>query len=220
MDEVLERMNRLQGKADQLDVDSMGARVDKVMAQMGFVPQDADEKVSAFSGGWKMRIGLGKILLQDPNVLLLDEPTNHLDIASVEWMENFLRNQNLPMVIVSHDREFLDQVCTGIVDCEQGVTTQYDGNYSRFLKLKKARMDAWESAWQNQERKIKEDQTFIKRNKMDSTKGARCSRASRTWSASRPPRTTCAGRRGPPSPSSSASPPRRAPRGPCWCWTR
>mmetsp|Transcript_39094 Transcript_39094/g.67606 ORF Transcript_39094/g.67606 Transcript_39094/m.67606 type:complete len:766 (-) Transcript_39094:128-2425(-) len=171
MDEVLERMNRLQGKADQLDVDSMGARVDKVMAQMGFVPQDADEKVSAFSGGWKMRIGLGKILLQDPNVLLLDEPTNHLDIASVEWMENFLRNQNLPMVIVSHDREFLDQVCTGIVDCEQGVTTQYDGNYSRFLKLKKARMDAWESAWQNQERKIKEDQTFIKRNKMDSTKG-------------------------------------------------
>lgn len=73
----------------------------------------------------------------DPNILLLDEPTNHLDLESVEWLEAFLRNQNIPMVIVSHDREFLDQVCTKIVDAEGGVCTEYQGNYSRFLQLKK-----------------------------------------------------------------------------------
>lgn len=75
----------------------------------------------------------------DPNILLLDEPTNHLDLESVEWLEAFLRNQNIPMVIVSHDREFLDQVCTKIVDAEGGLCTEYQGNYSRFLQLKKGK---------------------------------------------------------------------------------
>ena len=73
----------------------------------------------------------------EPNILLLDEPTNHLDLESVEWLEAFLRNQNIPMVIVSHDREFLDQVCTKIVDAEGGICTEYQGNYSQFLQLKK-----------------------------------------------------------------------------------
>lgn len=99
----------------------------------------ADYTVSMFSGGWKMRIGLGKVLLKDPNILLLDEPTNHLDLESVEWLEAFLRNQNIPMVIVSHDREFLDQVCTKIVDAEGGICTEYQGNYSKFLGLKKGK---------------------------------------------------------------------------------
>ena len=75
----------------------------------------------------------------DPNILLLDEPTNHLDLESVEWLEAFLRNQNIPMVIVSHDREFLDQVCTKIVDAEGGLCTEYQGNYSKFLGLKKGK---------------------------------------------------------------------------------
>lgn len=108
-----------------------------------------------------MRIGLGKILLTDPNILLLDEPTNHLDMESVEWLEAFLQNQNLPMVIVSHDREFLDQVCTGIVDTEGGVATTYSGNYSRFLKLKSARMESWQAAYRNQQKKIKDEKSWI-----------------------------------------------------------
>jgi len=119
-----------------------------------------------FSGGWKMRIGLGKVLCKEPNILLLDEPTNHLDLESVEWLEDFLRNQNIPMVIVSHDREFLDQVCTKIVDAEGGICSEYDGNYSRFLQLKKARMDAWQAAYDAQEKKIKEEKQWINKFKV------------------------------------------------------
>jgi len=87
--------------------------------------------------------------------------TNHLDLDSVEWLEAFLRQQNIPMVIVSHDREFLDQVCTKIVDAEGSLCTEYDGNYSRFLQLKKARMDAWQAAYNAQEKKIKEERQWI-----------------------------------------------------------
>lgn len=122
---------------------------------------EGDQMVSSFSGGWRMRIGLGKILLNEPNVLLLDEPTNHLDMDSVEWLEEFLQNQKLPMVIVSHDREFLDRVCTGIVDTEGGVAMTYPGNYSRFLKLKQARMEAWNASYRNQQKRIKEERSWI-----------------------------------------------------------
>ena len=106
---------------------------------------------------------LGKVLLKDPNILLLDEPTNHLDLESVEWLEAFLRQQNIPMVIVSHDREFLDQVCTKIVDAEGGICTEYDGNYSRFLQLKRARMESWQAAYDAQEKKIKAERAWIQK---------------------------------------------------------
>lgn len=92
--------------------------------------------------------------------------TNHLDLESVEWLEAFLRQQNIPLVIVSHDREFLDQVCTKIVDAEGGLCTEYDGNYSRFLQLKKARMDAWQAAYAAQEKKIKEEKQWINKFKV------------------------------------------------------
>ena len=110
-----------------------------------------------------MRIGLGKVLLTDPNILLLDEPTNHLDLESVEWLEEFLRSQKIPMVIVSHDREFLDQVCTKIVDTEAGVSTSYDGNYSTFLKQKEARLKAWQVKWDAQEKKISDERAWIQK---------------------------------------------------------
>merc|ERR1712071_625133 len=155
MQEILDRMQNIQAKADAKDVYTLESRAKKIMDLMGFTSEEAKSSVSMFSGGWKMRIGLGKVLLNDPNILLLDEPTNHLDLESVEWLESFLRNQNIPMVIVSHDREFLDQVCTKIVDTEGGIATSYDGNYSKFLKSKKARMDAWHAAYNAQEKKIK-----------------------------------------------------------------
>jgi len=100
------------------------------------------------------------------STLSLSFKANHLDLESVEWLEAFLRNQNLPMVIVSHDREFLDQVCTKIVDAEGGICTEYSGNYSRFLQLKKAKMDSWHAAYNAQEKKIKEERQWINKFKL------------------------------------------------------
>jgi ABC transporter len=118
----------------------LDTKVEKVMDMMGFLPRDGAAPVSSFSGGWRMRIGLGKILLRDPNVLLLDEPTNHLDLESVEWLENFLQNQNLPMVIVSHDREFLDRVCTRVSLAQARrycrVSCTHDGEAQRWQRCR------------------------------------------------------------------------------------
>ncbi|CAM9557427.1 unnamed protein product [Discosporangium mesarthrocarpum] len=169
MEEVLDRLATLQEDGERKNVYDLDTKVQRIMNLMGFTPSEAEQPVSSFSGGWRMRIGLGKILLQDPNILLLDEPTNHLDLESVEWLEEFLQNQNMPMVLVSHDREFLDRVCTGIVDTEGGVTATYPGNYSNFLKLKKARLESWQAAYRNQEKKIKEEKDWINKFK---SKGA------------------------------------------------
>jgi ATP-binding cassette subfamily F protein 3 len=166
MQEILDRMQDLQSQADTNDVYALESRATKIMNLMGFEEDEEELLVAMFSGGWKMRIGLGKVLLEDPNILLLDEPTNHLDLESVEWLEEFLRNQNIPMVIVSHDREFLDRVCNKIVDAEGGICTEYDGNYSQFLQLKKARMDAWNAAYNAQEKKIKEERAWCQKFKI------------------------------------------------------
>lgn len=167
MQDVLDRMQKLQAKADSLGVYTLESRAKKVMNLMGFEDDEEDYLVAMFSGGWKMRIGLGKVLLKEPNILLLDEPTNHLDLESVEWLESFLIEQNIPMVIVSHDREFLDRVCNKIVDAEGGICNVYDNsNYSRFLELKQARMDAWHAAYNAQEKKIKEERSWINKFKL------------------------------------------------------
>jgi len=166
MQEALDRMQALQDKADALMVTQLDSRVEKIMDLMGFQPEEGESLVASFSGGWKMRIGLGKILLTEPNILLLDEPTNHLDLESIEWMEKFLINQRIPMVIVSHDREFLDRVCTKIVDCEGGITTTYDGNYSLFLRRKRERLEAWQAAYDAQQKRIKAERDWINRFKV------------------------------------------------------
>lgn len=154
-------MQELQNQAESKGVYALESRAKKIMNLMGFDEEEEDYLVAMFSGGWKMRIGLGKVLLKEPNILMLDEPTNHLDLESVEWLEAFLIEQNMPMIIVSHDREFLDRVCNKIVDAEGGICTSYDGNYSRFLELKKSRMDAWHAAYNAQEKKIKEERAWI-----------------------------------------------------------
>lgn len=140
MQEVLDKMQELQNRAESKGVYALESRAKKVMNLMGFDDEEEDYLVAMFSGGWKMRIGLGKVLLKEPNILMLDEPTNHLDLESVEWLEAFLIEQNIPMITVSHDREFLDRVCNKIVDAEGGICTAYDGNYSRFLELKKCKL--------------------------------------------------------------------------------
>lgn len=109
MEDVLNTLQDLQEKAIAQGVYALESKVDKVMDAAGFSPSDGTALVKSFSGGWKMRVGIAKILLKEPNVLLLDEPTNHLDLDSVYWLEGFLQKQSIPMVIVSHDREFLDR---------------------------------------------------------------------------------------------------------------
>eukprot|EP01035_Chromulina_nebulosa_P017032 gene17032-22540_t len=167
MEDVLNRMQILQEQAISRGVYSLDSKVDKVMDSMGFSSSDSSALVSTFSGGWKMRIGLAKILLQEPNILLLDEPTNHLDLDSVYWLEDFLVKQNIPMVIVSHDREFLDRVCNKIVEVEDGVTHTYQGNYSKYLDQRRARIEVWRDQYDKQTRYIKEEENWIKKAKND-----------------------------------------------------
>ena len=157
MQALLDRMAELQSDLDSADATGVERKVDKVLGAMGFTPEDAALPVSAFSGGWKMRIGLGKILLKEPQVLLLDEPTNHMDLESVEWLERYLIEQtsSLALVIVSHDREFLDRVSTKIVETEQGVAYSYNGNYRNFLEQKGEREALQMKDHQQQQKEIK-----------------------------------------------------------------
>ena len=157
MQDALNRMAELQTQLDAADATAVERKVDKILGAMGFTADDASLPVSAFSGGWKMRIGLGKILLQEPQVLLLDEPTNHMDLESVEWLERYLVEQtsNLALVIVSHDREFLDRVCTRIVETEQGVAYAYNGNYRTFLQQKEARVAIQQKDYDAQRKEVR-----------------------------------------------------------------
>ena len=167
MEEVLDKLAKLQELAISKDVYSLDSKVLKVMDSMGFSIDDGNLLVSSFSGGWKMRIGLAKILLLDPNVLFLDEPTNHMDLDSVIWLEGFLSKQNIPMLVVSHDREFLDKVCNKIVDVEEGKTVSYKGNYSNFIEQRKQRLAEWREKYEKQQRYLKEEDKWIKKAKND-----------------------------------------------------
>lgn len=165
LEKLLNRLEDLRVKCDEKDAWNLDSRIDKVMPGLGFTEDDNDKLVASYSGGWKVRIGLGKILLQDPDLLLLDEPSNHLDNESVEWLEQFLQSCKLPMVVVSHDREFLDRVCTKIVEIEMGEAFEYPGNYTTFVKLKKEQRAAWEAAYERQQKFLKEQTDFIKQNR-------------------------------------------------------
>lgn len=162
---LLNRLEELRTKCDEKSAWNLDTRIDKVMPGLGFIEDDNDKLVASFSGGWKVRIGLGKILLQDPDLLLLDEPSNHLDNESIEWLEEYLQSCKLPMVVVSHDREFLDRVCTKIVDIDGGEAFEYPGNYTKFVKLKVEQRKAWESAYERQQKFIQEQVSYIKRNR-------------------------------------------------------
>lgn len=165
MEQCLNRMEDIRIKCEEKDAWNLNSKVDKVMPGLGFTEDDNDKLVASFSGGWKVRIGLGKVLMQDPDLLLLDEPSNHLDTESVEWLEEYLQTCKLPMVVVSHDREFLDKVCTKIVEIESGEAFEYPGNYTTFVKLKKEQRRSWEAAYERQQKFLKEQTIFIKRNK-------------------------------------------------------
>jgi ATP-binding cassette subfamily F protein 3 len=170
LDALINKLDRLQRQFEALDGYGLEARIGKILPEMGFEPEDSDRLVSAFSGGWQMRMSLGKILLQKPDVLLLDEPTNHLDLETIEWLENYLKGLTTPMVIVSHDREFLDRLCTQIVETERGVSTTYLGNYSSYLTQKAENQSAQLSAYERQQKEIEKQQAFVDRFRASATR--------------------------------------------------
>ncbi|AFY65068.1 ABC-F family ATP-binding cassette domain-containing protein [Geitlerinema sp. PCC 7407] len=170
LDQLIRKLDRAQRQFEALDGYGLEARIEKILPEMGFEAEDGDRLVSAFSGGWQMRMSLGKILLQAPDLLLLDEPTNHLDLETIEWLENYLRNLTTPMVIVSHDREFLDRLCTQIVETERGVSTTYLGNYSAYLQQKAELRDAQMSAFERQQKELEKQQAFVDRFRASATR--------------------------------------------------
>ncbi|MGD1940657.1 MAG: ABC-F family ATP-binding cassette domain-containing protein [Leptolyngbyaceae cyanobacterium] len=170
LDKLIHELDRQQRKFEALDGYGLDARIEKILPEMGFSAADGDRLVSEFSGGWQMRMGLGKVLLQDPDLLLLDEPTNHLDLETIEWLENYLKGVNTPMVIVSHDREFLDRLCTQIVETERGISTTYLGNYSKYLEQKAENRLAQLSAYERQQKEISQQQAYIDRFRASATR--------------------------------------------------
>lgn len=170
LDKLIHEMDKFQRKFEALNGYVLDAQIDKILPELGFEQGDGDRLVSAFSGGWQMRMSLGKILLQKPDVLLLDEPTNHLDLETIEWLENYLKSLTTPMVIVSHDREFLDRLCTQIVETERGVSTTYLGNYSNYLLQKAENQEAQLSAYERQQKELEKQQAFVDRFRASATR--------------------------------------------------
>ncbi|GER35132.1 ABC transporter F family member [Striga asiatica] len=163
MGRLLDEFDLLQRRAQAVDLDEVDVKINKLMPELGFAPEDGDRVVASFSGGWQMRMSLGKILLQNPDLLLLDEPTNHLDLDTIEWLEGYLSKQDVPMVIISHDRAFLDQLCTKIVDTDMGVSRTYEGNYSDYVIAKAAWVEAQFAAWEKQQKEIDQTRDLISR---------------------------------------------------------
>ncbi|MBD2100668.1 ABC-F family ATP-binding cassette domain-containing protein [Leptolyngbya sp. FACHB-261] len=170
LDRLIHKMDRLQREFEARDGYGLDARIEKLLPDLDFEPEDAERLVSSFSGGWQMRMSLGKILLQSPDLLLLDEPTNHLDLETIEWLETYLKGLTTPMVIVSHDREFLDRLCTQIVETERGVSTTYLGNYSSYIQQKLEGREAQQSAYERQQKELEKQQAFVERFRASATR--------------------------------------------------
>ena len=170
LNRLIEELGRLQSRFEALHGYELEARIDKLLPTIGFTVELAERPVGDFSGGWQMRIALGKILLQDPDLLLLDEPTNHLDVETIQWLESYLLEQTVPLVVISHDRTFLDRVCNQIVATERGVSRTYLGNYSQHLEQKELEREATQAAYERQQKELGAQQAFIDRFRASATR--------------------------------------------------
>jgi len=170
LNQLIEELGRLQSRFEALHGYELEARIDKLLPTIGFTVELAERPVGDFSGGWQMRIALGKILLQDPDLLLLDEPTNHLDVETIQWLESYLLEQTVPLVVISHDRTFLDRVCNQIVATERGISRTYLGNYSQHLEQKELEREATQAAYERQQKELGTQQAFIDRFRASATR--------------------------------------------------
>ena len=152
--------------------DNIRYQTEKVLLGLGFDKKDFDKPTSELSGGWRMRVELAKILLQKPDIFLLDEPTNHLDIESIQWLEQYLKDFKGAMLLISHDRRFLDNTTESTIEIVAGRIYQYPVSYSKFVELRKQRIERQMAEYQNQQKKIKETEQFIERFRYKATKAS------------------------------------------------
>jgi len=167
---ILLRQGEIQHQLDASDIYTIGGKIEKILLGLGFRREDMQKPVNAFSGGWQMRLKLAKMLLEAPSLLLLDEPTNHLDLDSLTWVEQFLKNYNGSMVIISHDRTFLDKVTETTWELSFGRIDIYKGNYSYFIKERAERRAIEKGAYDNQQAKIKQTMRFVDKFRAKATK--------------------------------------------------
>jgi ATP-binding cassette subfamily F protein 3 len=160
---LIERVSDLSEKFYAIEEVNYEAEVEKILIGLGFVREDFTRQTSEFSGGWRMRIELAKILLQKPDLILLDEPTNHMDIESIQWLEDFLINAAKAVVVISHDRAFVDNITNRTIEVTMGRIYDYKAKYSHYLELRKDRRVHQQKAYDEQQRMIADNRTFIDR---------------------------------------------------------
>ena len=161
--ELIEKVSTLSEKFYSIEETNYEADVEKTLLGLGFVREDFNQPTSQFSGGWRMRIELAKLLLRKPDVLLLDEPTNHLDIESIQWLESFLVESGKAVIVISHDRAFVDNITTRTIEVTMGRIYDYKVNYSHYLELRKERREQQQKAYDEQQKMIAETKEFIER---------------------------------------------------------
>ncbi|MDL2213535.1 ATP-binding cassette domain-containing protein [Bacteroides sp. OttesenSCG-928-J23] len=161
--ELIEQVSTLSEKYYAIDATNYEEDVEKALLGLGFTRKDFDRQTSDFSGGWRMRIELAKLLLKKPDVLLLDEPTNHLDIESIQWLEDFLINSAKAVIVISHDRKFVDNITTRTIEVTMGRIYDYKVNYSKYLELRKERREQQQKAYEEQQKFIADTKEFIER---------------------------------------------------------
>ncbi|MFA0964818.1 ABC-F family ATP-binding cassette domain-containing protein [Roseivirga sp. BDSF3-8] len=169
-DELVDKLAKLQEKFEAMEGYTLQSRAEEILEGIGFRTEDLERPLQEFSGGWRMRVMLAKLLLEKPSLLMLDEPTNHLDLPSIQWVENYLRNYEGAIIVVSHDRQFLDNTITSIVEVSQQQLNQYSGNYTFFVEEKAMRDEIQQNAFENQQQKIKQTERFIERFRSKATK--------------------------------------------------
>lgn len=167
---LIEHLEFLNDRIAIEDGANMDSEIERTLIGLGFSRDDFNRPTSEFSGGWRMRIELAKILLQQPDVLLLDEPTNHLDIESIQWLENFMQTKAKAVVLVSHDRTFLDNVTKRTIEISCGKAYDYKVNYSKFVELREERVEQQKRAYENQQKQIADIKDFIERFRYQATK--------------------------------------------------
>jgi ATP-binding cassette subfamily F protein 3 len=171
-DALMERYGRLQSEFERDGGYDYRARAASTLSSLGFAPEDWKRPVGSFSGGEQSRVALARLLLEEPDLILLDEPTNHLDLQAIEWLEGFVKNAKSAVLVVSHDRYFLDAVSGSILELEDGRINRYTGNYSRYVEEKKARSEQLaRKAKANAERRAQLER-FVEKNRAKATKAA------------------------------------------------
>ena len=169
---LVSQLANYQSRFESLGGYKMQSDVEKILPKLGFSIEDADKLVGNFSGGWQMKVALGKIILQKPDLLLLDEPTNHLDLDTIFWLEEYLSSLKIAIIIISHDRYFLDKLCKKIIFIDRGISETYNGNYSFFVEQKSLNEESQNKAYQLQQKEIEIQKKYIDRFRASATRSS------------------------------------------------